>query len=185
MHVIKSDEKIRRLTWSTSDGSRVPHRTADRTRGRTPRSRLNRTAIAVRSSRDRTPFCVESERQVSHMIGRESSQHPGRDWCSIEALLWRDRGWSRRKTWRDCGGLWKLNWSETIAKFKPRFRTKESPPLPLQHVSTTAPIAHDFGPISLFKNSCTPSLFFNFWSIREGIKRISRKISSSSWSPRV
>ena len=55
--------KIGRLTWSTSDVSRDSHRTTDRTRGRTPRSWHDRTTITVRSSRDRAPFSVESERR--------------------------------------------------------------------------------------------------------------------------
>ena len=72
--------------------------------------------------------------------------------------------------------LW--NWShDTRPRNRPLDTIKpppRSPPLPT--ISS---------PISPLKACISPLLFFNFWSIREGIKRILRNISSSSWSPRV
>ena len=61
------------------------HRTAQTLRGRTPRSRSDRSAIAARSSCDRASFVVESPQR---------SSYGGR--CSINTTIvarsWRDRG---------------------------------------------------------------------------------------------
>ena len=62
------------------------------------------------------------------------------------------------------------------------------PPRPIVAIDSlpqTDQTAWNFGPKFLFKKRCILPLKLNFWSIREGIKQISRKISSSSWSPRV
>ena len=89
-HGLKSDGPIFFSPWTTRDRaifigwlrsfvilvthvelsrSKDHHRTAEKARGRTPRSRRDRIAIAVRSSRDRGSFSVESERRLPHVIG--------------------------------------------------------------------------------------------------------------------
>ena len=50
---------------------------------------------------------------------------------------------------------------------------------------STGSNGYDYRATIAFKNQCIPSLFFNFWLIREAIKQIWSKILSSSWSPRV
>ena len=98
---------------------------------------------------------------------------PDRD--AIVARSWRK---SRRKRGKSEAKL-KLNTSRFVAELKPRPRPKGSPPRRQQTTSTIVSITHDFGPNSLFKSMYFPLLFFNFWSTREEIKRISRKVLSS------
>ena len=64
------------------------HRTALRTRGRTPRSRSDRTVIAARSSRDRGAFDAES-------TPRSSDRGFVRIFSPIDARSGHDRGLSR------------------------------------------------------------------------------------------
>ena len=65
------------------------HQTTEKARGRTPRSRCDRTAITVRSlcdrSRDRGSFSVESEQRFPHVIGRRSTDDLDHDRCTIAA----------------------------------------------------------------------------------------------------
>ena len=68
------------------------HRTMKKAHGRTPRSRWDQTAIAVRSSRDRGSFSVESERRFFHLIGRRSTDDQDHDRRTIVARSRRDRG---------------------------------------------------------------------------------------------
>ena len=116
----------------------------------------------------------------------------------MEHLAWnhphRIREWPIKLQDHDCGPIVARSWPDRdpiVASFLkqsqpkkpqiPELRRCQVKPLPwrCKSASTTRSTAHDFGPISLFKNSCTPSLFFNFWSTREEIKRVSRKVLSS------
>ena len=152
--------KLRGTLWHVrfSSGSDL-HRTALRIRGGTPRSRFDRAAIAARSSRDRGAYVAKSS-----LVDRTAiDEWPG-------PRSWPDRGPIVAKF----VAILKENWSQFVAKSwsiqELRRRPKEPLPIPLQTASTIASIAHDFDPISLFKSMYFPSLFFNFWSIREGIK---------------
>ena len=155
-----------------------PHRTAGRSRGRTPRSRSDRTAIVDlltwKQSHDlRARFQLKMASETSTIEARSPCDRgPIAAWswprssaivASFEAKL--------KLIHCEFEATTPLNWN----------RPHDAPiPPPRSHQSATI-----FGPIFLFKSMYFPSLFFNFWSICEGIKRISRKISSSSWSPRV
>ena len=70
------------------------------------------------------------------------------------------------------------DWSHDQRQLKPL-------PWPQQSAPTTASNGPNFRAKILFKIDVFSPLFLTFWLIREAIKRISRKISSSSWSPRV
>ena len=65
-------------------GSEDLHRTARKACGRTPRSRPNRTAIAARSSRDRSSFsvtiCPRDRRVIDGLPGLRSRPDRGRSW---------------------------------------------------------------------------------------------------------
>ena len=134
------------------------YRTVARTRGRTPRSRSDRTAIAARSSRDRGAIAAESTPQgpdgifvrMCSEINARSGHDRGRSW-SIPAKAW--------PVGNGIHGEIKAN-SGPISKRQRR--PKESLSRPCKTAPTTASIAHDFGPISLFKSMYFPSLFFNF-----------------------
>ena len=151
--------------WRRVDLSRALdfHRTMEDNRGRTPRSRFDRAAIGELTWWNRR-----------HSSGQRSTNDLDHDRGPIVARSWLKWWLFESKMEADSTG----NWSHDIV---PRNRSHEAmnqPPQPHQ-------LATIFGPIFLFKSIYFPPLFFNFWSIREGIKRISRKISSSSWSPRV
>ena len=151
------------------------------------RSQFDRTVITDQSRRDRGPIATRSwPRSIaieapsprnnaidpSHFIRWRLMEHRHHDRRPIVARSWRDRG---------------SFWSEIVAYSrpiqKPRHRPKEPLPWRSQTAPTTASDAHEFGLIFPFKKRCILPLFFNFRSIREGIKRILTKISSSSWSP--
>ena len=164
---------IGQLTRSTSDGSPDLHRTAG--------VLLRRTTIDAGSWPDRraivvwSPSIVADRRIRSYIYG--SSTIAARSLGNQSPIAGRSCSRSRP--------IQRQNWGGFIARLKPCHRPKEPLPRPLQIAPTTAPISHDFWAKFLFKNWCISLLLFNFWSIHEGIKQISRKISSSSWSPRV
>ena len=82
----------------------IADRTATTNRGRTPRSRPDRAAIAARSSRNHTPFVVESIPRLLSSSFEESG---------ARSTLDRGRSWSiARRTWP----ILKLSFE---AKFKP------------------------------------------------------------------
>ena len=141
----------------------------------------DRGPIEPRSRRDRAAIVDPAARNLFHDLRSSFPEHLEHDQCSIVV----DRDRSRE----DRGLLWSSFWGEIQANSARIWShcAAQCKPLPrrLYSAPTTASIAHDFEPISLFKSMYFPSLFFNFWSIREGIKRISRKIFSSSWSPCV
>ena len=144
------------------------------------------STIATRSSRDRG--AIEPR---SRGLGRENwadsfpidrpvieealtpRSTPDRD--PIVARSWRK---SRRKRGKSEAKL-KLNTSRFVAELKPQPRPKESPPRRQQTASTIVSITHDFKPNFPFKTMYSLLLFFNFWSTREEIKRVSRKVLSS------
>ena len=116
------------------------HRTAQTIRGRTPRSRSDRTAIAHHSSWNhlhdhRTTVVGASIPQSTH------------DRSAIVVLF-------QVKL--------KLTHHQTGAELKPRPMPKESLPRPLQIAPTTASIGHDLLAKFPFKNRCISLLFFNF-----------------------
>ena len=81
------------------------NRTAYGTRGRTPRSRSDRTAITARSSRDLGTYDVESSPVNRQAIDEGSGPRS-----------WPDRGPIVARSWRDCGpivaeiaAIWKPN----------------------------------------------------------------------------
>ena len=117
---------------------------------------------------------------TSTIIVWQLLEHQYHDWRAIVARPRRDRGSFLSKIEANSPPNWSGIEATTYAK-------ANSPSIPrsLQIAPTTASTAHDLRANFPFKNPCISSLFFNFWSIHEGIKRISRKISSSSWSPRV
>ena len=63
------------------------------------------------------------------------------------------------------------NWSHAVARRNRSHDSTKPLPQPLQ-------LATIFGPISSWKPVYSPFFVLNFWLIREGIKQISRKISS-------
>ena len=137
---------------------RRPHdrdRTARTIRGRTPRSRSDRTAITKRSSRDRASCLVESPPRSSY------------DSCwsintTIDARSWPDRGaivlLFEVKLKRNCKGIVSTH-HQIRAELKPRPMPKESLPRPLQISPTTASIGHDLRAKFPFKNRCISLLF--------------------------
>ena len=127
------------------------HRTMKKTRGRTPRSRRNRTAIAVRSSRDRGSFSTESERRFSHLIGRRSTDDQDHDRRTIVAQSWRDRGTFEAKIKAKLQPI-----------RKPRHRPRKFLPRSRKTASTIASNGLKIGPNFPFKNPCISPLFFNF-----------------------
>ena len=148
------------------------HRTATTSRGRTPPSRPDRAAIAARSSRNHTPFVVESIPWLSINI-------LSRIWSTIDARSWSDRGrsWSttaiivvkmKQKSWPIRGKSWSCDVAPRNRSHDPCRPPPWSPPLPTFS-----------GLIPSLKACISPLLFFNFWSTREEIKRVSRKVLSS------
>ena len=143
-------------------------------RGRTPRSRRDRAAIEEKMARDRSRFVshrsASDRRSPSSMIDSRSRPNRGAIVAKIVAHVKRNWSWNQADSSRI--------WSHDPC---PRNRLHDAwKPLP-----RTRQLATIFGPISSLKTHVFLLLFFNFWSIREGIKRISRKIFSSSWSPHV
>ena len=144
------------------------YRTAMKTRGRTPRSRSDRTAIAARSSRDRGAYAMESPQLIKTTTDGD-----------LGSWLTHDRGPIVAKN----VVFFRLLWSQIHAYFKPigkpRCRPKESLPWLRQTASTIASIGHDLRANFLFKTNVFLPLKLNFWSTRKEIKRFSRKVLSS------
>ena len=145
----------------------------------------DRGPIEPRSSCDRG--AIEPWSHIFHRWITPTGSDGGRprSRTTIDARSWPDRGPIVAQSCHDRGSVWSeiqaqssRIWRHNAAQCKPLPRRFDSAP-------SNASIAHDLRANSPFKKPCISSLFFNFSSIREGIKRISRKIFSSSWSPRV
>ena len=156
----------------------------------------DRGPIEPRSRRDRAAIGGLTWGNRRQSIGWRPTDGKDHDRGPIVARSWRDRCAIVARSWRDRGAIVARSWpkwwlvrANSKRNLRPiwelRVRPKEALSRPCKTAPTTASIAHDSGPISLLKSLYFLSLFFNFWSIREGIKRISRKIFSSSWSPCV
>ena len=83
------------------------HQTALRMRGRTPRSWLDRAAIAARSSRDRRAFEAESTPRSPEMLSWRSAARSTPNRCTIRPRSWsivvdpgEKRGQEMRKSWQ-------------------------------------------------------------------------------------
>ena len=156
----RSRNRDRSLTWRASDGY--------------DESWMNST-IAVRSSRNRTRFVVESIPQSSIGIFLRISS-------TIDARSWSDRG----RSWSIVAIMvarMKQNHDQFVANseatISPQRIGPTTPANRLPRLLQIASMTHKFGPISLYKSMYFPPLFFNFWSTREEIKRVSMKVLSS------
>ena len=96
------------------------HRTALRTRGRTPRSRSDQTAIAARSSRDRGAFNAESTPWSSEMFSWRSTARSTPNRRKFKPWSWsivvdpgEKRGKEMRKSWQNWGQLMAAPEAET------------------------------------------------------------------------
>ena len=154
---------IGRLTWFASDGAEMLWKNF----AIEPQSRRDRAAIA----------CLLPQNRL-YPSRRWSTELQDHDRHTIVAWSWCDRG-------KKLEAFWPWNPVKIGAELEPRPMPKESPPRRLKTAPTNASIAHDHRANSLFKTNVFLPFKLNFWSIREGIKRISRKIFSSSWSPCV
>ena len=179
-------------SWHTGSGesrsSTHPklNRTARRIHGRTPRSRSDRTAIVARSSRDRG--AIKPQSWLFHH-GIKATRHSA--WFQLNVagenptiVAWSplDRDHDRMRLWL----LLKLNWGRIHRKFlsykAARRNHSHDPCKPLPRPIQSATI---FGPKIPFKSMYFPSCSSTFNRFVKWIKQISRKISSSSWSPHV
>ena len=146
-----------------------------------PRSRRDRDPIIARSglwsSAITAPSIVESRLHLFQIHQTAWIEDWPRSWLTIAARSWPDRP--------TIGANSPPNRGWITVELEPRSMPKDPPPRRHQTAPTTASVAHDLRANFPLKNPCISPLFFNFWSICEGIKRIARKISSSSWSPRV
>ena len=86
-----------------------------------------------------------------HSIGRRATHDQDHNHGPIAARSWHDRGTFEAQIETNLPQIREL-----------RRRPRESRPRHRKTAPTTASITHEFGPISLFKKPCTPSLFFNF-----------------------
>ena len=122
------------------------------------------STIAVRSSRDRGIFGMDWRRCLRRMIlngrGHDWGSKSSRSWHLLEQKLSETHGESL---------------SYDVAPRNHSHDPCKPPPRPLQWPRLS-------GQFFSLKPMYSPSLFFNFWSTREEIKRVSRKISSSSCS---
>ena len=137
-----------------------------------PRSRCNRAAIVAPlawNRSDDSPTWSDGERLMTRI--------------TIDVRSWPDRGTIVARSWRDRGPFEAKIETNLPQIREPRHRPRESLPRPCKTASTIASNGLKIGPNFPFKNPCILPLFLNFWSIREEINRILRKISSSSWSP--
>ena len=145
---------------------------------RTADGKRARTTIAARSGPDHGAIGIPLRRNQGHDpsrgFRRRSFEHQHQDQRPIAARSWLDRG----SGWSGIKANSARDWSHDAAQWRPLPRCIKSAP-------TTASIAHDLPANFPFKKPCILPLFFNYWSIREEIKRISRKIYSSLWSPHV
>ena len=134
------------------------YRTATRTRGRTPRSRSDRTAIAVRSNRDRGAFAAESTSRVPDSIFVRICSEIDAQSAHDQATIVVDRGRSRRKAWPGRSG----NHGEIKANSWPipklRRRPEESVPLPIKLPPRSPSIGHDLRANFFFKSMYFSSL---------------------------
>ena len=170
-----------RRAWDASDGrdysqsrSADRHRTVQRRCGRTLRSSRDRGAIEPRSH----AFCR----------GIDSTRADDDRWSSritIDARSRPDRGAIVVRSWQKLEAFWPRNPVKIGAGLKPFFAKCNRSHDALKRRPRPLQLATIFGSISLFRSMYSPLLFLNFWSTREEIKRVSRKISSSSCSPRV
>ena len=141
-------------------------------------------AIVAWSARDRGAFSAKSGATTSRNQCQGYSNSTGRQRLSLTTIVAHDRGSIVARLPHDQG--------QFTTKSGMIRRGIEATRLPSEIAPTTSQIrSHDrlncprFWAKILFKRPRISPLFFNFWSIREEIRRISRKISSSSWSPRV
>ena len=108
------------------------YQTAMKTRGRTPRSRSDRTSIAARSSPDRGNFSVKSLPRDQTAVDYSPVPRSTPDRGAIVAKMVANR---------------KLFWSKIVADSKPirklRLRQGKSPPRCINSAPTTASIGHD------------------------------------------
>ena len=139
------------------------HRAVQRFRGRTPRSRSDRTAIAARSSRDRGIFGMDWRRWSRRMVLNEDGTRRGHDRGSIASRSWSDRCLIATTIKRDRG----VYWSENQAKITANSGASKSP----EGTAPTTPAnrLHDrsndprIRAKVLFKKACIlPSLFLTF-----------------------
>ena len=86
--------------------------TAQNTRGGTPRSRPDRTAIAERSSRDRDSFRAEPLPRSSEGIIGGSRSRSSHNRGPIAARLWSDRGAIVVRSRRDRGPIAARSWPD-------------------------------------------------------------------------
>ena len=154
-----------------------------------PNDSWKNSTIAVRSNRDRGAI---EPRVAHHSSWKHLHDHRTVAVGASIPQSMHHRGPIAAWSWPDRGAIMvlfemklKLTHRHIGAELKPRSTPKESLPRPRQIAPTTASIGHDLLENFPFKNRCISLFFFNFWLIREEIKKISRKISSSSWSPRV
>ena len=129
----------------------------------------DRGPIEPRSRRDRAAIGRLTWGNRCQSIKRRSTDGQDHDRGPIAVQSWPDRGRNDGYSKQNLRPTWEF-W----------VRPKEALSRPCKTAPMTASTAHDSGPISLFKSMYFPLLFLNFWSIRERIKRISRKILSSS-----
>ena len=137
------------------------------------------STIAARSNRDRGAIEPQSRRVRRGIVAGRTDGDRRRVSTTIDARSRPDRGGNRGENRGKSEAKLKLKSSRFVVDLKPRPMPKESPPRCLKTAPTNASIGHDLRANFSFKNSCSSSLFFNFWSTREEIKRVSRKVLSS------
>ena len=131
------------------------HRTAEKARGRTPWSRHDRTAIAVRLSRDRGSFSAESEwRSPTWSDGDQLMTR-----ITIDARWWPDRGVIVAWLSRD-HGLFEAKIKANLPQIRePWHRPRESLSRPRKTASTIASNGLKIGPNFSFKTGVFSLLF--------------------------
>ena len=167
-----SVNRDRSSNWSPSDGLEASWKNS---------------TIAVRSNRDRGAIKPRSGSLRDAIASNRSENDQRLTRTSIFARSWPDRGpivarswvFLRQKSWPFRSEIEAKLWlissqsgSYVLAKWNCLHDAWIPPPRPHQ-------LPTIFGPISLFKSMYFPLLFFNFWSTREEIKRVSRKVLSS------
>ena len=115
----------------------------------------DRSPIVTRSRRDRSSIVPRlgplSAWNHFHSIGRRATHDQDHDHGPIATRSWHHRGTFQAQIETNLPQIREL-----------RRHPKESRPRPRKTAPTTASITQEFGPISLFKKPCSPSLFFNF-----------------------
>ena len=138
-------------------------------------------AIEPWSRRDRAAIAQISSRNRSDRIRRRPTDLQDHDRRTIVARSRRDRGAIVAKI----GGFFIMKSGQNRRGIEAASSPSGTAPTTLAnrlHGRSNDPGSSDQFP-SL--KACIPLLLMNFWSIREGIKQISRKIFISSWSPCV